>query len=77
MIKLTDDIKKSLIELSETKGVFLEGNIIKLMDPDGDEEFTEYLKKCSEKDTANRRKRLEITKQIQAQNKELTDLNTH
>ncbi len=76
MIKLTDDIKKSLIELSETKGVFLEGNIIKLMDPDGDEEFTEYLKKCSEKDTANRRKRLEITKQIQAQNKELTDLNT-
>jgi len=49
MIKLTDDIKKSLIELSETKGVFLEGNIIKLMDPDGDEEFTEYLKKCSER----------------------------
>ena len=76
MIKLTDDIKKSLIELSETKGVFLEGNIIKLIDPNGDEVFGEYLKKCSEKDTANRKKRLEITRQIQTQNKELTDLNT-
>jgi hypothetical protein len=76
MIKLTDEIKKSLIELSETKGVFLEGNIIKLMDPDDDEVFIEYLKKCSEKDTTNRKKRLEITRQIQTQNKELTDLNT-
>ena len=75
MIKLTDEIKKSLIELSETKGVFLEGNIIKLMDPEGDNDFTEYLKKCSERDTVNRRKRLEITKQIQTQNKELSDLN--
>ena len=42
MIKLTDNIKKSLIELSETKGVFLEGNIIKLIDPNGDEVFGEY-----------------------------------
>ena len=75
MIKLSDDIKKSLIELSETKGVFLEGNIIKLMSPDGDSDFTEYLKKCSERDTTNRKKRLEITKQIQTQNKELSDLN--
>lgn len=75
MIKLTDDIKKSLIELSETKGVFLEGNIIKLIDPEGDNDFTEYLKKCSEKDVASRKRRLEITKQIQTQNKELSDLN--
>ena len=75
MIKLTDDIKKSLIELSEDKGVFLEGNIIKLMDPDGDEVFTEYLKTCSEKDVASRKRRLEITKQIQIQNKDLSELN--
>lgn len=75
MIKLTDEIKKSLIELSETKGVFLEGNIIKLIDPEGDNDFTEYLKKCSEKDVASRKRRLEITKQIQTQNKELSDLN--
>ena len=75
MIKLTDEIKKSLIELSETKGVFLEGNIIKLIDPDGDNDFAEYLKKCSEKDIASRKKRLDITKQIQIQNKDLSELN--
>lgn len=75
MIKLNKETKKSLIELSETKNVFLEGNIIKLIDPESDVDFLEYLKKCSERDTANRRKRLEITKQIQTQNKELSDLN--
>lgn len=75
MIKLTDDIKKSLIELSEEKGVFLEGNFIKVIDPEGDKDFSEYLKICSERDTSNRRRRLEITKQIQTQNKELSDLN--
>jgi hypothetical protein len=75
MIKLTDEIKKSLIELSETKGVFLEGNIIKLIDPENDNDFAEYLKKCSEKDVASRKRRLEITKQIQIQNKDLSELN--
>lgn len=76
MIKLTQDIKKSLIEISETKNLFLEGNIIKLIDSEDDNEFSDYLKKCSEKDIANRKKRLEITKQIQTQNKDLSQLNT-
>lgn len=75
MIKLTDDIKKSLIELSETKGVFLEGNIIKVINPEDDKDFEEYLKTCSEKDVASRKRRLEITKQIQIQNRDLSELN--
>ena len=75
MIKLTDEIKKGLVILSEDKNVFLEGNIIKLIDSDNDDNFSEYLKKCSEKDISNRRKRLEITKQIQTQNKDLSELN--
>ena len=37
----------------------------------GDEEFEEYLKLCKEKDSTSRRKRLEVTKQVQKQNSEL------
>ena len=75
MIKFTPEIKKELITLSETKNLFLEGNIVKVINSDGDADFEEYLKKCGERDTANRKKRLDITKQIQTQNKELSDLN--
>ena len=67
--------KKELIELFKTKNIGLEGNIVKLINPDGDEEFAEYLKQCSDKDVAARRKRLEMTKQVQTQNAELTKLN--
>ena len=75
MIKLTPEIQKELITLSETKNLFLEGNIVKVINSDGDANFEEYLKKCVERDTANRKKRLDITKQIQTQNKDLSDLN--
>jgi len=75
MIKFTPEIKQELITLSETKNLFLEGNIVKVINSDGDADFEEYLKKCGERDTANRKKRLDITKQIQTQNKELSDLN--
>lgn len=67
--------KKELIEIFQTKNIGLEGNIIKLIDPEGDEEFSEYLKQCVDKDGATRRKRLEMTKKVQVQNAELTKLN--
>ena len=67
--------KKELIELFKTKNIGLEGNIVKLINSDGDEEFASYLKQCSEKDVALRRKRLEMTKQVQTQNAELSKLN--
>ena len=71
MIKLGKSVQKQLIDTCNNNGVCLEGNIIKLIDAEGDVEFTEYLKEASEKDKSSRRKRLEITKQIQLQNKEL------
>jgi hypothetical protein len=71
MIKLGKNVQKQLIDTCNKNGVCLEGNIIKLIDAEGDPEFTEYLKEASEKDKSSRRKRLEITKQIQSQNKEL------
>jgi hypothetical protein len=76
MIKFTPEIQKELITLSETKNLFLEGNIVKIINSDGDADFEDYLKKCGERDIANRKKRLDITKQIQTQNKDLSDLNS-
>jgi hypothetical protein len=72
---LDKNTKKQLIDLLKTKNIGLEGNIVKLIDADGDEEFAAYLKQCTEKDVAARRKRLEMTKQVQTQNAELTKLN--
>lgn len=71
MIKLDENTKKVLIELQKTKRVSLEGNILKVIDAGDDEEFKQYIKDCAEKDITTRKKRLEITKQIQSQNNEL------
>ena len=72
---LDKSTKKQLIELFKSKNIGLEGNIVKLIDSDGDEEFAAYLKQCVDKDITSRRKRLDMTKQVQTQNAELTKLN--
>lgn len=72
---LDKNTKKQLIDLFKAKNIGLEGNVVKLIDPDGDEDFAAYLKQCIEKDIATRKKRLEMTKQVQSQNAELTKLN--
>ena len=74
MIKLDKNSEDKLIKLFETKNIGLEGNIIKLFETDNDS-FKDYLKKCADKDKDSRRKRLEITKKVQAQNNELSSLN--
>lgn len=61
-----------LIKLSEEKNIFLEGNIIKVIESN-DENFKNYLKKAKEKDSSTRKKRLEITRQVQDQNKKLEE----
>jgi hypothetical protein len=74
MIKLDKNSEDNLIKLFESKNIGLEGNVIKLIESDNDS-FKDYLKKCTDKDKDSRRKRLEITKKIQIQNNELSDLN--
>jgi hypothetical protein len=74
MIRLDKNSETDLIKLFESKNVGLEGNVIKLIESDNDE-FKTYLTKCVDKDKDSRRKRLEITKKIQLQNNELSDLN--
>jgi predicted RNase H-like nuclease (RuvC/YqgF family) len=73
-MKLSKQDKEQLLELAKSKNIYLEGNIIKLIEGD-DPEFEQYLKDATEKDRESRRKRLEITKKIQTQNSELSKLN--
>jgi len=72
-IKLCEEDKKKLLKLASEKNVYLEGNIIKVIDSEDDEEFSKYLVDAKEKDTETRKKRLEMTRQIQDQNKELAE----
>jgi predicted RNase H-like nuclease (RuvC/YqgF family) len=76
MVKIDKNTKSQLIELQRSKNISLEGNILKLIDSSDDPEFEKYIKNSIEKDREGRKKRLEITKQIQAQNKNLTELNS-
>lgn len=69
-MRLTEEIEQGLIHLSNDRGVYLEGNIVKLIETDN-EDFKLYLTTALNNDKDNRRKRLQITKQVQKQNKEL------
>ena len=72
MIEVKEHTRNVLLEVAKTKKIYVEGNFLKLLKaPKGDKEFEEYLNLCKEKDKTTRRKRLEVTKQVQSQNKEL------
>ena len=71
MLSFSDEIRKAFIDLAQSTKVYLEGNILKLIDPGDDPEFRAYLEESVRKDKFARQRRLAITKQIQQQNKEL------
>jgi hypothetical protein len=70
-MKLNKETKKQLLELWSERKIGIEGNILKVIDAEDDEEFQKYIEESLNKDKENRRKRLEITRQVQAQNNEL------
>jgi Fe2+ transport system protein B len=64
--------RDELLKLAKEKKIYLEGNILKVLSADvGDTEFIAYLKTCKDRDVDSRRKRLQVTKQVQKQNKDL------
>jgi hypothetical protein len=69
-MKFCKQTENDLINLAKSKKIFLEGNIIKVVETDN-LEFKDYITQCNEKDKESRKRRLDITKQIQSQNKEL------
>lgn len=70
-IRLDQKTRNQLIELNNTTHVMLEGSILKLIETGDDPEFDEYLKAATEKDKETRRKRLDVTKQVQSQYNDL------
>jgi 5'-3' exonuclease len=72
-MKVTQEVKDLLIHLAKNKKIYLEGNILKILDAEGDEDFQKYLDMCKERDKTARKKRLQVTKQVQNQNKELVN----
>ena len=68
-MKFSREVIDSIIALKK-RNIYLEGNIIKLIESD-DEDFTQYLAEALTKDKENRKRRLDVTKQIQGQNSEL------
>ena len=75
MITFNKQTKQQLINICKTRNICLEGNIIRVIDYSGDTEFEQYVKTCLEKNKEMRKKRLEITKQVQSKNSELESLN--
>ena len=73
MIKVTKHTRDLLLEIAQTKKVYLEGNILKLITSD-DDEFNQYIETCVEKDKESRRKRLAIPKDVQKKNQELNSI---
>lgn len=71
ILKIGPETKKQLLEIRDKHQIYLEGNILRLIDDSDDEVFKKYLEESIENDKSSRRKRLEITKQIQTQNKDL------
>lgn len=70
-MKLHKETRRQLLDLWQDRKIALEGNILKIIDADGDEEFQKYIDDALNKDKESRKKRLEITRQVQTQNNEL------
>lgn len=72
-MKLHEETKDGLILLARQRGIYLEGNILKVIELEADDPFGDYIRKAAESDKETRRKRLDVTKKIQEQNKELEE----
>jgi len=67
-MRLPEEVEQAFIALQEERGIRLEGNILKVLETDS-EAFKEYIQNGLTKDDELRKKRLEITRQVQEQNK--------
>lgn len=71
-MKLSVESEELLMNIATDKNVYLEGSILKVLEPQA-EVFGAYIAAAKEKDAESRRKRLEVTKQVQEQNKHLQE----
>lgn len=72
MISSKDTVKEAILK-AKAKKVYIEGNFVKLLADSTDDDVRVYIDECKTKDIKARKKRLQITKQVQKQNKELEE----
>ena len=70
-ITFCKETKEKLLQVGKEKGIYLEGNVLKLIDSENDKSLEEYVKKATNLQKEKQRKRLDVTKQVQTQNKQL------
>ena len=75
MITSKDTVEEALRK-AKAKKVYLEGNFVKILSKTLPADVKEYVEECKARDKNARRKRLDVTKQGQAQNKELEEAAT-
>lgn len=75
-IKLSNEVINILLKIKKEKKVVLEGNILKIIDPEDNIEFKQYVEDAIKSDKEKQKQRLNVTKQVQAQNKELLEAQT-
>jgi hypothetical protein len=72
MINGNDTVNEALRKAKDKK-VYIEGNFVKILKGSLDDDVVTYIEECKTKDKLARKKRLDVTKQVQAQNKELEE----
>jgi len=71
-VRLTDDVIGQFIKVAQAHDLYLEGGILNLVEVETETpEHTAYIEKAKSLDKARRKERLEFTKGVQRQNKEL------
>ena len=66
MINPKDTVQEALLK-AKAKRVYLEGNLVKILSKQFPAEVKEYIEECKTKDKQARKKRLDVTKQVQSQ----------
>jgi hypothetical protein len=71
-VRLTDDVIGQFIKVAQAHDLYLEGGILNLVEVETETpEHTAYIEKAKSLDKERRKERLEFTKGVQRQNKEL------
>ena len=71
-MKADKKVRDWLLDIKTKNRLFLEGDLLKIIEADPDDtEFVDYIEEANNKDKETRKRRLDVTKQVQYHNKKL------
>ena len=71
-MKADKKVRDWLLDIKTKNRLFLEGDLLKIIEADPDDtEFVDYIEEENNKDKETRKRRLDVTKQVQDHNKKL------